>query len=86
MRMLRMGCAVTGATIALFAALAPAASAATPLAGCGNGFTLLENPSYEAAIAAATHGNVNGDGFVCRNNVANPRGLHIVIDNNVPLR
>ena len=80
-----MGCAVAGATIALLAAMAPAASAATPLGGCGNGLTLVENPAYEAAVSAATQGNVNGDGFVCRVDAANPRGLHIVIDNAVPI-
>ena len=82
MRKFTMGCAVAGATIALLAAAAPAASAATPIGGCGNGFTLVENPSGEAAVSAATNGNVNGDGYICLSNFAHPRGLGIIVDNN----
>jgi hypothetical protein len=53
--------------------------------------SLVYNPSFEAAIAAANQGHVNGDGWVCENSSGfdNSQGhfdAHVVIDNTVPLR
>ena len=50
----------------------------------------IYNPSFEAAIAAATQGHVNGDGWVCENSSGfdNSNGhfiAHVVVDNTVPL-
>jgi hypothetical protein len=81
------------ALVAAFLALTAGTARADnppPVAGCGNGLSLVYNPSWEAAIAASTHGHVNGDGWVCENSSGfnNSNGhfsAHVVVDNNVPL-
>lgn len=57
-----------------------------PDAGCGNGLSLLFNPSHEALISDVQQGNVNGDGYVCVNDTPatkGGRGFVIIIDNKV---
>jgi hypothetical protein len=88
-KMLRVGTAVVVASLALGAGTARAENP-PPVAGCGNGLSLVYNPSWEALIAAATQGHVNGDGWVCENSSGfdNSQGnfdAHVVIDNTVPL-
>jgi hypothetical protein len=88
-KMLRVGTAVVVASLALGAGTARAENP-PPVAGCGNGLSLVYNPSFEAAVAAATQGHVNGDGWICENSsgFVNSQGnfdAHVVIDNTVPL-
>jgi hypothetical protein len=88
--MLRVGTAVVAAALALGASTARAENP-PPVAGCGNGLSLVYNPSFEAFIAAANQGHVNGDGWVCLNSSGfdNSNGHFekvVVIDNKVPLR
>jgi hypothetical protein len=87
--MLHVGTAVATASLAFGTGTARAENP-PPVAGCGNGFSLVYNPSFEADIAAATQGHVNGDGWVCLNssgfNNSNGHfGARVVIDNTVPL-
>jgi hypothetical protein len=88
-RLIRGGAALA-TTVLPFAAGTARAENPPPVAGCGNGLTLVFNPAAEALIAASTQGNVNGDGWICRNNDGLIHsGGHfnfvVVIDNNVPL-
>jgi hypothetical protein len=88
-KMFGTGTAVVTASLALAAGAARAENP-PPVAGCGNGFTLVFNPAAEALVAAATQGNVNGDGWICRNSAPRDNsnghvGFSVVIDNTVPL-
>lgn len=78
------------AAVVAFGAGTARAENPPPVAGCGNGFSLLYNPSVEAVIAASTQGHVNGDGWFCLNSAGhdNSNGqfaAYVVIDNTVPL-
>ncbi len=88
-KMLCVVAAVATASLALSAGMARAEDP-PPVAGCGNGLSLIYNPSLEAVIATANQGHVNGDGWVClnRSGLDNSNGhfnLVVVIDNTVPL-
>lgn len=81
--------AVVAASLALGVGTARAENP-PPVAGCGNGLSLVYNPSWEALIAATTQGHMNGDGWVCLNTSGfdNSNGhfnAKVVIDNTVPL-
>ena len=88
-KVLGVGAAVVTASLALGVGTASAENP-PPVAGCGNGLSLIYNPSWEAAIAAGNQGHVNGDGWVCENSAGfnNSNGnflAHVVVDNTVPL-
>ena len=83
------GAAVVAASLTLGAGVAGAENP-PPVAGCGNGLSLIYSPSYEALIAASTQGHVNGDGWVCLNSSGfdNSNGhflAKVIVDNTVPL-
>jgi hypothetical protein len=76
---------IAAALVAVVALLAQSSrlTAATAVPGCGDGLQLILDPGLEAALAAATQGNVNGDGYVCVRGIGRPGGYIVVIDNTV---
>lgn len=76
--------AVVTAVAAIGAAAAGACAPPPALGGCGKGFTLIYDTTQEGVLADRTQGNVNGDGYVCRQSHASPGGDIIIVDNVVP--
>ena len=88
--MLVRSTAAAAISVLAFAAGTARADNPPPVADCGNGFTLAFRPVLEARLADATHGNVNGDGWICLNDAElihtnGPVHLVTFIDNTVPL-
>jgi hypothetical protein len=76
------GLGLLGAVAAACLAVAGGTARADFIPGCGQGFTLTQDPVTEQALVNG-NGNVNNDGWVCIQNNASPHGLFNAVDNNV---
>ena len=76
------GLGLLGAAAAACLAVAGGTAKAEFIPGCGQGFTLTNDPTIEQALANGK-GNVNSDGWVCIQDNASPHGLFNAVENNV---